>query len=88
VVLRAPEQPWRSVGATAGRFVDYFAEMSADLALLLATLSVMTGAPDEDQLAAHHCWRVDLAARGIDAFWFGALSAPDCRRRRRISSPR
>ena len=33
-----------SLVAPLGRFVDYFAEMTSDLTLLLATLSIMTGA--------------------------------------------
>jgi TRAP-type uncharacterized transport system fused permease subunit len=62
-----------------GRFVDYFAEMTADLTLLLATLSIMTGAlvitgvPTKVGSLLIDAAGVNLAAMVVVAFFFGAL---------------
>ena len=78
-IARAPERPWRRLAATCGRFVDYFAEMTADLTLLLATLSIMTGAlvitgvPTKIGSLLIAAAGVNLAAMVIVAFLFGAL---------------
>lgn len=61
------------------RFVDYFAEMTADLTLLLATLSIMTGAmvitgvPTKIGSLLIAAAGVNLAAMVFVAFFFGAL---------------
>ena len=76
---RAPDRPWRGLLRTCARFVDYFAEMTADLTLLLATLSIMTGAlvitgvPTKIGSLLIAAAGVNLAAMVIVAFLFGAL---------------
>ena len=78
-IARSPERPWRNLAATFKRFVDYFAEMTADLTLLLATLSIMTGAlvitgvPTKIGSLLIAAAGVNLAAMVIVAFLFGAL---------------
>jgi TRAP transporter 4TM/12TM fusion protein len=78
-VARAPGPPWRSLTGTLARFVDYFAEMTADLTLLLATLSIMTGAlvitgvPTKVGSLLIAAAGVNLAAMAIVGFFFGAL---------------
>jgi TRAP-type uncharacterized transport system fused permease subunit len=78
-VARMPGRPWRGVTATLGRFVDYFAEMTADLTLLLATLSIMTGAlvitgvPTKVGSLLIEAAGINLAAMALVAFFFGAL---------------
>jgi TRAP transporter 4TM/12TM fusion protein len=78
-VARAPDRPWGSLVQTGGRFVDFFAEMTADLTLLLATLSIMTGAlvitgvPTKVGSLLIAAAGVNLAAMVIVAFFFGAL---------------
>jgi TRAP transporter 4TM/12TM fusion protein len=78
-VVRAPGRPWRNLTGTLGRFVDYFAEMTADLTLLLATLSIMTGAlvitgvPTKIGAILIAAAGVNLAAMALMAFFFGAL---------------
>src|SRR5512134_3153612 len=78
-IARAPGRPWRSLTGTLGRFVDYFSEMTADLTLLLATLSIMTGAlvitgvPTKVGSLLIAAAGVNLAALVIVAFFFGAL---------------
>jgi TRAP transporter 4TM/12TM fusion protein len=78
-VARAPERPWRSVVERGERFVDFFAEMTADLTLLLATLSIMTGAlvitgvPTKVGSLLIAAAGVNLATMVIVAFFFGAL---------------
>jgi TRAP-type uncharacterized transport system fused permease subunit len=59
--------------------VDYFAEMTADLTLLLATLSIMTGAmvitgvPTKIGSLLIAAAGVNLASMALVAFFFGAL---------------
>jgi TRAP transporter 4TM/12TM fusion protein len=78
-VARAPGRPWRNLTGTLGRFVDYFAEMTADLTLLLATLSIMTGAlvitgvPTKIGSLLIAAAGVNLASMALVAFFFGAL---------------
>ncbi|HSF20743.1 MAG TPA: TRAP transporter fused permease subunit [Burkholderiales bacterium] len=70
---------WRALIAPLGRFVDYFASMTADLTLLLATLSIMTGAlvitgvPTKIGGILIQMAGVNLAAMVLVAFFFGAL---------------
>jgi TRAP-type uncharacterized transport system fused permease subunit len=78
-IARAPGRPWRTLTGTLGRFVDYFSEMTADLTLLLATLSIMTGAlvitgvPTKVGSLLIAAAGVNLAAMALVAFFFGAL---------------
>jgi TRAP transporter 4TM/12TM fusion protein len=78
-VARAPGRPWRNLTGTLRRFVDYFAEMTSDLTLLLATLSIMTGAlvitgvPTKIGALLIEAAGVNLAAMALVAFFFGAL---------------
>jgi TRAP-type uncharacterized transport system fused permease subunit len=78
-IARAPDRPWRNLTGTFGRFVDYFAEMTADLTLLLATLSIMTGAlvitgvPTKIGSLLIAAAGVNLASMALVAFFFGAL---------------
>lgn len=78
-VARASGWAWRDLVAPFGRFVDYFANMTADLTLLLATLSIMTGAlvitgvPTKIGSLLIAAAGVNLAAMVIVAFFFGAL---------------
>jgi TRAP transporter 4TM/12TM fusion protein len=77
-VLRA-RQSWRALVAPLGRLVDNFASMTSDLALLLATLSIMTGAfvitgvPTKVGALLIEAAGVNLAAMALIAFFFGAL---------------
>jgi TRAP transporter 4TM/12TM fusion protein len=70
---------WRSAAAPAGRLVDYFASMTSDLTLLLATLSIMTGAfvitgvPTKVGALLIEAAGVNIAAMAMVAFFFGAL---------------
>jgi TRAP transporter 4TM/12TM fusion protein len=70
---------WRALAAPLGRFIDNFASMAADLALLLATLSIMTGAfvitgvPTKVGSLLLDAAGVNLAAMVVVAFFFGAL---------------
>ncbi len=70
---------WRALIAPLGRFVDYFASMTADLTLLLATLSIMTGAlvitgvPTKIGAILIQMAGVNLLAMALVAFFFGAL---------------
>ena len=78
-IARAPGWSWRNLVGPFGRFVDYFANMTADLTLLLATLSIMTGAlvitgvPTKIGALLIAAAGVNLAALVIVAFFFGAL---------------
>src|SRR5688572_27150688 len=78
-VARAPGRPWRNLTGTLRRFVDYFAEMTSDLTLLLATLSIMTGAlvitgvPTKIGAVLIAAAGINLAAMALVAFFFGAL---------------
>jgi TRAP transporter 4TM/12TM fusion protein len=69
----------RALVAPLGRLVDNFASMTADLTLLLATLSIMTGAfvitgvPTKIGVLLIEAAGVNLAAMVLVAFVFGAL---------------
>jgi TRAP transporter 4TM/12TM fusion protein len=79
VRVRRSGWSWRALLAPLGRFVDNFASMGADLALLLATLSIMTGAfvitgvPTKVGSLLLDAAGVNLAAMVVVAFFFGAL---------------
>jgi TRAP transporter 4TM/12TM fusion protein len=70
---------WRALAAPLGRFIDHFASMASDLTLLLATLSIMTGAfvitgvPTKVGTLLLDAAGVNLAAMVVVAFFFGAL---------------
>jgi TRAP-type uncharacterized transport system fused permease subunit len=78
-LVRARSRSLREYIAPLGRFVDTFASMTADLTLLLATLSIMTGAfvitgvPTKIGALLIQAAGVNLAAMAIVAFFFGAL---------------
>jgi TRAP transporter 4TM/12TM fusion protein len=78
-IARARGWSWRALVAPFGRLIDNFAEMTADLTLLLATLSIMTGAfvitgvPTKIGAILIAAAGVNLAAMAILAFLFGAL---------------
>jgi len=81
-VLRAAwakERILRSLIAPLGRLLDSFASMTADLALLLATLSIMTGAlvitgvPTKIGAILVAAAGVNLVLLVVVAFFFGAL---------------
>ncbi len=78
-IARMHGWPWRALAAPLGRFVDNFASMTSDLTLLLATLSIMTGAlvitgvPTKIGAILIAAAGVNLAAMAIVAFFFGAL---------------
>jgi TRAP transporter 4TM/12TM fusion protein len=69
----------RGLLAPLGRMVDGFASMTADLTLLLATLSIMTGAfvitgiPTKIGAVMIEAAGINLAAMVVVAFVFGAL---------------
>jgi TRAP transporter 4TM/12TM fusion protein len=79
MVMRSRGWTWRALIAPLGRFVDYFASMTADLTLLLATLSIMTGAlvitgvPTKIGAILIAMAGINLAAMALVAFFFGAL---------------
>jgi TRAP-type uncharacterized transport system fused permease subunit len=70
---------WRTLVEPLGRLVDNFASMTLDLTLLLATLSIMTGAlvitgvPTKIGAILIEAAGVNLAAMVLVAFVFGAL---------------
>ena len=78
-LARARSRSPREFIAPINRFVDTFANMTADLTLLLATLSIMTGAfvitgvPTKIGALLVAAAGVNLAAMAIMAFVFGAL---------------
>jgi TRAP transporter 4TM/12TM fusion protein len=78
-LARGPGWSWRALAAPLARFVDNFAAMTADLTLLLAMLSIMTGAlvitgvPTKVGALLLHAAGVNLFAMVIVAFLFGAL---------------
>jgi TRAP transporter 4TM/12TM fusion protein len=78
-IVRRGGWSWRALSAPLGRFIDYFASMTSDLALLLATLSIMTGAfvitgvPTKVGSLLLDAAGINLAAMVIVAFFFGAL---------------
>jgi TRAP transporter 4TM/12TM fusion protein len=75
----APRWSWRAFLAPLARLIDSFAGMTADLTLLLATLSIMTGAlvitgvPTKIGAILIETAGVNLAAMVAVAFFFGAL---------------
>jgi len=81
LVMTSRSAGWtgRALIAPLGRFVDYFASMTADLTLLLATLSIMTGAlvitgvPTKIGGILIQMAGINLAAMALVAFFFGAL---------------
>jgi len=78
-LLRSAGQTWRDLVGILRRFVRYFAEMTSELTLLLATLSIMTGAlvitgvPTKIGSLLIAAAGVNLAAMALVAFFFGAL---------------
>jgi TRAP transporter 4TM/12TM fusion protein len=70
---------WRALTAPLARFVEHFASMTSDLTLLLATLSIMTGAlvitgvPTKIGSILIQMAGVNLLAMALVAFFFGAL---------------
>lgn len=70
---------WRVLRETTQRFVDVFASMTAELTLLLATLSILTGAmvitgvPTKVGALLVDAAGVSLLLMGLVAFLFGAL---------------
>jgi len=78
-IIRQRGWSWRGLVAPLERFIDNFASMTSDLALLLATLSIMTGAlvitgvPTKIGSLLLDAAGVNLAAMVIVAFFFGAL---------------
>ena len=79
MILRARDRRLREIIPVLGRLIDSFASMTTDLALLLATLSIMTGAfvitgiPTKIGSILIEMAGVNLAAMVIVAFFFGAL---------------
>ena len=69
----------RTLGATLLRFIDTFASMTAELTLLLATLSILTGAfvntgvPPKVGFILVEAASINLLAMVVVAFLFGAL---------------
>jgi TRAP transporter 4TM/12TM fusion protein len=78
-IIRRRGWSLRALAAPLERFIDNFASMTSDLALLLATLSIMTGAlvitgvPTKIGSLLLDAAGVNLAAMVIVAFFFGAL---------------
>ncbi|MBI1943786.1 MAG: TRAP transporter permease [Betaproteobacteria bacterium] len=77
--VQAPRWSWRALFAPLARLIDSFADMTSDLTLLLATLSIMTGAlvitgvPTKIGAILIETAGVNLAAMVAVAFFFGAL---------------
>ncbi len=78
-IARAHDWSWRDLIAPFGRLIDNFASMTGDLTLLLATLSIMTGAfvitgvPTKIGAILIAAAGVNIATMAIVAFFFGAL---------------
>lgn len=78
-MVRDGEWSFRGLLEPMKRLVDYFAEMTSDLTLLLATLSIMTGAlvitgvPTKIGAILVATAGVNLVAMVLVAFFFGAL---------------
>jgi TRAP transporter 4TM/12TM fusion protein len=78
-IVRTSGWSWRALIAPLARFVDNFASMTSDLTLLLATLSIMTGAlvitgvPTKIGAILIQMAGINLAAMALVAFFFGAL---------------
>lgn len=79
VLTRTQSWSWRAAVAPFGRLVDNFASMTADLTLLLAMLSIMTGAfvitgvPTKVGALLIEAAGVNIATMAFVAFFFGAL---------------
>lgn len=79
VLTRLQGWSFRALRQPMARLVDYFAEMTSDLTLLLATLSIMTGAlvitgvPTKIGSILIAMAGVNLVAMVLVAFFFGAL---------------
>jgi TRAP transporter 4TM/12TM fusion protein len=79
VMASASGWSWRAAFAPLARLVDHFASMTADLTLLLATLSIMTGAfvitgiPTKVGALLIEAAGVNIASMALVAFFFGAL---------------
>ena len=78
-IARSGRWSWRAAVAPFGRLVDYFASMTADLTLLLAMLSIMTGAfvitgiPTKVGALLIEAAGINIASMALVAFFFGAL---------------
>jgi TRAP transporter 4TM/12TM fusion protein len=78
-IARARGESWRALPRAFGRLIDHFAEMTSDLTLLLATLSIMTGAlvitgvPTKIGSILIATAGINLVAMVLVAFLFGAL---------------
>ena len=78
-IARSDRWTWRAAIAPLGRMIDYFASMTADLTLLLAMLSIMTGAfvitgiPTKVGALLIEAAGINIAAMALVAFFFGAL---------------
>lgn len=78
-IVRTERFSWRALADPLKRFVDNFASMTSDLTLLLATLSIMTGAlvitgvPTKIGAILIQMAGVNLLAMALVAFFFGAL---------------
>src|SRR5687767_7934280 len=78
-IARSGRWTWRAAIAPFGRMIDYFASMTADLTLLLAMLSIMTGAfvitgiPTKVGALLIEAAGINIAAMALVAFFFGAL---------------
>jgi TRAP transporter 4TM/12TM fusion protein len=78
-IASAPARSWRTAIAPFARLIDHFASMTADLTLLLAMLSIMTGAfvitgvPTKVGALLIAAAGVNIAAMALVAFFFGAL---------------
>jgi TRAP transporter 4TM/12TM fusion protein len=79
VLVRSAGWSWRAAIAPLGRLVDYFSSMTSDLTLLLAMLSIMTGAfvitgvPTKVGALLIEAAGINIAAMALVAFFFGAL---------------
>jgi TRAP-type uncharacterized transport system fused permease subunit len=79
IAVMRERESWRALIAPVGRLFDNFASMTCDLTLLLATLSIMTGAfvitgvPTKVGALLIEAAGINLAAMAVIAFFFGAL---------------
>ena len=78
-VATSPERSWRTFIEPLRRLLEYFSSITTDLTLLLATLSIMTGAfvitgvPTKIGAILVDMAGVNIAAMALVAFFFGAL---------------